>query len=127
MLKKLTPNLMVKDVNKTIQFYEETLGFAVIVTVPQNGEFNWALVKCGDVDLMLQKRESLIEEIPALKDKEIGGSLTLYIEATDIEALFNKVKDKVAVVQDLHTTFYGKKEFSIEDCNGYVLAFSQRS
>jgi hypothetical protein len=32
---------------------------------------------------------------------------------------------KAIFVQDLHTTFYGAREFAIQDCNGYVLAFAE--
>ncbi len=38
-LKKLTPNLMVKDVNRTIKFYKEFLSFELAQTVPEAGQF----------------------------------------------------------------------------------------
>ena len=28
------------------------------------------------------------------------------------------------LIKDIYTTFYGKKEFSIRDCNGYILTFA---
>ncbi len=124
-LRKLTPNLMVEDVNKTVDFYKNMLGFDVLATVPETGQLNWAMLKQGDVEMQFQTRASLSEEIPAFKDRAIGGTLTLYIDVEDVTALHNALKDKVAIVQAMHTTFYGTQEFAIEDCNSFVLSFSQ--
>lgn len=118
---------MVEDVNRTIEFYKDVLGFELLVTVPEAGQFNWAMLKCGNVEIMFQTRASLSEEIPTFKDKAIGGTLTLYIDVEDIKGLHASIKDKATIVQDMHTTFYGSQEFAIQDCNGFVLAFSQPS
>ena len=42
-LKKLTPNLMVEHVNDTVTFYKDVLGFTLLASVPEEGEFNWAM------------------------------------------------------------------------------------
>jgi catechol 2,3-dioxygenase-like lactoylglutathione lyase family enzyme len=44
-LKKLTPNLMVEHVNDTVAFYKDVLGFTLLASVPEEGEFNWAMMK----------------------------------------------------------------------------------
>ncbi len=126
-LKKLTPNLMVEDVNQTIEFYTNILGFDVLATVPEMGQLNWAMLKQGDVEIQFQLRASLTEELPIFKDKAIGGALTLYIGVEGIEELRERLKDKVTIVQDMHTTFYGTKEFAFQDPNGFVLSFSQEA
>lgn len=138
MLKKLTPNMMVEDVNQTIDFYSKTLGFQLVMAVmgnthevlseiPKDQTAIYALMKAGDVEMMFQTRKSLEEDVPALKDiRGIGGSLTFYFETEDLEGLHFKVKDHAKVVKDLFTTWYGMKEFYIQDCNGYILAFAER-
>ncbi|HYU73050.1 MAG TPA: VOC family protein [Ktedonobacteraceae bacterium] len=124
-LKKLTPNIMVEDVNRTIQFYKETLGFELLTSVPEKGQFDWAMMKRDGVEIMFQARASLGEEIPALQQKEIGGALTFYIDIEGVEELHAILKDKVTIVQEMHTTFYGAQEFAIQDCNGYILTFAE--
>ena len=124
-LKKLTPNLMVEDVNQTVDFYTNILGFNALATVPETGQLHWAMLKQGEVEIQLQLRASLTEELPIFRDKPIGGALTLYIGVEGIEELHDRLKDKVTIVQDMHTTFYGTKEFAIQDPNGFVLSFSQ--
>ena len=38
----------------------------------------------------------------------------------------DQIKKKVTIVQTLHKTSYGMLECTIEDCNGYLIAFSER-
>jgi len=125
-LRKLTPNLGVEDVDRTIKFYKDILGFELVLAVPPGGSTDWAVMRCGDVEMMFQSRTSLIEEIPVLKDREIGGALDFYVEVEDIKQLYANLEGKVTLVRDLHTTSYGMQEFLIQDCNGFVLAFGER-
>jgi uncharacterized glyoxalase superfamily protein PhnB len=125
MLKKLTPNLMVEDVNRTIAFYRDVLGFELLTTVPEEGQFDWAMMRRDNVEIMFQARSSLAAELPALTGVPIGGSLTFYVEVSGLKELYEQLKDKVEIVQDWHTTFYGTQEFAFKDCNSYIIAFSE--
>jgi uncharacterized glyoxalase superfamily protein PhnB len=124
-LKKLTPNLMVEDIDATLPFYTDVLGFTVVTTVPEQSPLAWAMLQRDDVIVMLQSRESLAAEIPSLRKEPINRSMTFYTEVTDVEGLLASVRDRAEIVQDLHTTFYGAKEFSIRDPNGYIFAFAE--
>src|SRR5213593_1634541 len=98
-LKKLTPNLMVEDVNRTIAFYKDVLGFQLLATVPETGQFGWAMMKRDNVEIMFQSRASLSEEIPLFSEKAVGGSLTLYIDVEDVQSMYAAVQGKARVVQ----------------------------
>jgi lactoylglutathione lyase len=74
---------------------------------------------------MFQSRASLGGEIPALQQREIGGALTFYINTEGIKELYADLQNKVSIVQEMHTTFYGAQEFAIQDSNGYILSFSE--
>ncbi len=124
-LKKLTPNLMVEDANETVNFYQDVLGFALVASVPEEGQFNWAMMQHDAVEIMFQSRASLTEDVPLFKDKAIGGSLTLYIDVEDIKGLYGQVQNRVTILHEMTTTFYGTREFTIQDCNRYVLTFAQ--
>jgi uncharacterized glyoxalase superfamily protein PhnB len=125
MIKTLTPNLMVEDVNQTITFYEDVFGFELSQTVPEEGKFAWASMRSGDVEVMLQERSSLSEELPVFENTPIGGSLTFYLRMNDLEGFYEKIKDQVTILQELHTTFYGMKEMAVKDLNGYVFVFAE--
>ena len=128
---------MIEDVNKTIDFYKDILGFEfvmgvptekneVLMKLPEDKALIYALMKFGNIEVMFQAKESLSEDIPIFKNMNIGASSTLYFEVDNVEELYNQLKDKVTVVKELHTTWYGMQEFYIKDCNGYILGFSQQ-
>lgn len=121
----LSPNLMVNDVNATLDFYINVLQFTKIATVPETGQFFWGMVKSGSVSIMFQQTDSIQEEYPELINNQVGGSFTLYIHVTDVHSLFGQIKEKVKIIKEIHTLPYGAIEFAIKDLNGYILVFSQ--
>lgn len=126
MLKKLTPNIMVEDVSRTVKFYKDLLAcFELIDHDSSKGKLNWALLRCGDEQLMFESRESMTNSIPILRNKNIGGAITIYIELEGIEELYKRIKDKVNIVRGLYDSGYGMREFSIQDCNGLVITFAE--
>ncbi|MGE5351627.1 MAG: VOC family protein [Acidobacteriota bacterium] len=126
--KKLTPNLMVNDVNETIKFYHDNFGFDAVVTIPDTGKYNFAILSNGNVELMVQKRESFSQDMNIPVEQQIGGTFSLFFEVNDILPLYDKTTASgLQVVRELHQTFYGSKEFTVRDNNGYILTFSEAS
>jgi uncharacterized glyoxalase superfamily protein PhnB len=119
----LSPNIFVKDINKTIDFYRQ-LGFELITTVPDKGDYVWAMMKCGNVTFMFQTFGRLSDPLPPISGHE-GGSLLFYIGLKNIRTFFDSIKDKVTIVKGLEKAFYGATEFSIKDNNGYILTFAE--
>jgi uncharacterized glyoxalase superfamily protein PhnB len=124
--KDLMPNLMVKDVNKTVDFYKNILGFNILQTVPESGNFVFAIANAGGVLISFQEENSIKDEYPQLNSFAQGGGITLYIHITDVNELFERIKNKAKIAKELHKTFYGSTDFAVEDCNGYILTFSQQ-
>lgn len=125
-MKFVTPELVVEDVNATVAFYRDVLGFESVITVPEEGVLDWALLKKGSVQLMIEAKRSIIKELPAFKDVQIGGSLILYIDVDEVQKFYEQIKQHVEVVREPHGTFYGAREFAIRDINSYVLLFAER-
>lgn len=123
-MESLSPNIFVKDINETIDFYKQ-LGFQLIMSVPEDGsELVWAMVMKGNVTFMFQTFTSLGDDLPVVSRTD-GASLLLYIKLKNIIAFFGAIKDKVTVVKGLEKTFYGATEFSILDNNNYLLTFAE--
>jgi len=119
----ISPNIFVTDINETIKFYQ-LLGFKLMMTVPEQGDFVWAMMTCGNVSFMFQTFDSLGSELPTISRQD-GGSLLLYIQMKEIRLFHDKIKDKVNLIKGLEKTFYGATEFSIQDINGYILTFAE--
>ncbi|AUP81559.1 VOC family protein [Flavivirga eckloniae] len=124
-LESLSPNIMVANVNETLDYYTNVLGFKLIDTNPESGKFEWGYVMLDNVGMMFQEETSLKNEYPELKDLNIGGALTFYIRIGKINELYEKLDGKVNIIKPMNRTFYGTNEFAIMDLNGYILTFSE--
>ena len=125
MYETVTVNMMVKNVKETIAFYEEKLGFQKILSVPEGKEvLDFAILNKDKISIMLQEQNSLTQEYPTLKTKEIIPTFTLFITVDDVKVMYQNLKNKVKLAKELHQTFYGKDEFAIFDNNGNILTIS---
>ena len=123
---KLTPNLIVASVERSLAFYADILGFERGMTVPDRSPFVFASVTSGPVELFFNDAAAAIKEYPTFAGRPIGATGTLYIETKDVDALHEQLQSKTKVVMPLVTQFYGVREFAIEDPDGYVITFAER-
>ena len=125
MYETATTNIMVKNVYETIAFYQSKLGFQKVLSVPESGEnLDFAILSKDKISIMFQAQQSLLDEYPTLQQSEIIPTFTLFMTVSDVEKLYQELKDKVELAQELHKTFYGKDEFAIFDNNKNVLTIS---
>ena len=121
----LTPNLIVADVERSMAFYRDLLGFTVEQTVPDAPPLVFAIVRSGPVEVYLNAPGPAVEEYPAFKDRPIGGTLTLFIRLTGIRAAYDALRARVNVVMPLEKKWYGVTEFAISDPDGYLITFAE--
>ncbi|MFB6089430.1 MAG: VOC family protein [Halobellus sp.] len=127
-LKSLTPNLMVDDIEATVDWYREVFDSEVVATLPSDADdYFWAQVTVGESLVMFQERESLEAKVPAMADRETGGSTALYIDVDDAKAMQERLETAGAeLVEPPEETEYGWRLFAATDPNGYVLWFGER-
>jgi uncharacterized glyoxalase superfamily protein PhnB len=125
-LKKLTPNLVVADVARSMAFYRDVLGFQATATVPDAAPYVFTSLQSGTVEIFLNAPEPAIAEYPSFKGRPIGGTLTLFIEVAGIAAVYESLKSRVKVTMPLEKKWYGVTEFAFEDPDGYVITFAER-
>lgn len=124
-MESLYPNLFVKDIRATLDFYK-LLGFTLTMSVPgeNDDDLVWAMVTNGKVTFMFQSFKSIGDTLPQIKRQE-GGPLLFYIKVQRIREFFESIREKTALVHGLQKTFYGATEFSILDINGFMLTFAE--
>ena len=126
-LKKLTPNLIVSNVERSIAFYRDVLGFTVAFHVPETSPFVFAAMQSGPIEIFLNAPEPAVAEYPAFKDRPIGGTLTLFIEVAGVHAVHDSLKNKVRIVMPLEAKWYGMTEFAFADPDGYLITYAERT
>ena len=126
MFRKLTPNLLVDDVERSLRFYVDVLGFARGMTVPEAPPFAFGSVVSGSVEIFFNERDTATKEYPAFAGKPIGATGTMFIEMEDVGSLHERLEGRLTIVMPLVTQWYGLKEFAIADPDGYLITFAER-
>ena len=81
------------------------------------GVINWASLVLGQSEVMLNcgGHASTAER----------RDVDLYITVDDVDQTFARVTPLAELVEDLHDTDYGMREFIVRDCNRFWLTFGQ--
>jgi uncharacterized glyoxalase superfamily protein PhnB len=124
---KLTPNLVVADVERSLAFYTSVLGFNRGMTVPDAPPLVFAQVERDGVEVFLNAAAAAAAEYPAFSDQTPGGTFTMFIEVEDVAALHRQLDGRVRVVMPFEKKWYGMTEFAIADPDGYVITFAERT
>lgn len=115
-LNKLTPLLCTHRLKETVDWYVNVLGFTCSDFVP---DYEFARVQLNGADIMLA---SANEHFPF---DEPGFTGSFYINTNNVDAWWDKLKDKCRVCYPVETFDYGMREFGVFDINGYLLQFGQ--
>ena len=123
-MKKLTPVLVVDQVEPCAAFWTGALGFQRTAEVPHEGELGFVILQKDAVEIMYQSRASVAADLPPLAE---GPYRTiLFIEVDDLDAVEAAVAG-AEVVQPRRTTFYGMMEIGVREPGGNVVIFAQPS
>ncbi len=122
----LSPILAVADIDASIEFYVQKLGFSKNWSIPNaNGKTDFASVKFADAEILLGVLEGFVEPDDVQKR---GIGVQLYIEVPqDIDSIYNQAKAGGAnITRDIADRDWGERTFSVKDIDGYHLLFAQR-
>ncbi|MGA2236551.1 MAG: VOC family protein [Terriglobales bacterium] len=126
-IKKLTPNLVVRNVEASLKFYQEILGLEKAINVPEQSPYVFASVSNGSVEIFFNDQKTVAAEYPKLATK-IGASLTLYMEVDSLQSVLDRVQKAGAKISmPVTDQFYGMKEFAFEDVDGYTITIAQKA
>ncbi len=119
MAEKVVPMIHVPDVRATVDWYE-SIGFTVTATYGDDGEgLSFAMLSFGSSEVMFNQGGQ-----PSARHRR---EVDLYVYANNVDNLYQRLKDRVEVVEGPHDTFYGMREFIIRDLNRFWITFGQPS
>ena len=122
----ITPNLLVRDVKKSTEFYRDVLGFTMGETVPDKEPFVFVWMKHGEVSVFLNDIKAAEHDYPPAATMPQGGTAALFFIITDVDAYHATVAPKANVIMPLKTQFYGMREFAVTDPDGHIITFAER-
>ncbi len=126
----LVPEFWCSDLEESVRFYTEMLGFSV---TQRRGEGHHAYLELGNAQLMLAHWEQDGVWDPAPLEKPYGRGVNFQILVEDVRAMYNRLLSAgVKPFVELHTRWYWRTdqmdertEFGLLDPDGYLLRFSQ--
>ena len=113
---RVIPMIHVPDVRQTAEWYRE-IGFQVEGIYDDGEEATFAVLSfgatqvyfnCGGTPSDARRREA-----------------DLYVHTSQIDALHERLRDRVDVVEPPHDTFYGARELIIRDLNRFWITFGE--
>jgi predicted enzyme related to lactoylglutathione lyase len=116
--KRISPMLAVANMDETILFYQNVLGFKPTMQSPE-----YSIVERDSQTIHFQKAAS--EEVMNC----VRGHTEIYIEVSDIRSLWEHVKPFKTKykIRDLFDREYGMTEFHISDPNGCLVFVGEPS
>jgi uncharacterized glyoxalase superfamily protein PhnB len=124
-VKRITPVLLVKEIEPVIPFWVGRLGFAKTIEVPDGNKIGFVTFQKGAAEVMYQTYASVEKDAPKEVSATAGkGPTYLYMDVDNLDAVLAAMKD-VKIVMPVRTAFYGMKEFSVQDPGGHFITFAQ--
>ncbi len=111
-MQAVSPYLAVANVRASMQFLENTLGFAATVALADpDGQLRYAEMRRGDTAVMLVRKGD--ETMPG------GGAAALYTYVDDVDAAVARARDLGAGCGVTEDTTWGDRAAVVTDPDGY--------
>jgi uncharacterized glyoxalase superfamily protein PhnB len=124
-VKKITPVLLVGQIEPILPFWIDRLGFTKAIEVPDGTKLAFVDFQKGSVEVMYQTYASVEKDAPPeMRAAARKGPTYLYLEVDNLDAVLAAMKDVNKVMPE-RTAFYGMREFAVQDPAGHFITFAQ--
>jgi uncharacterized glyoxalase superfamily protein PhnB len=124
-VKRITPILFAQELEPSIKFWTEKMGFQKSVEVPEGNKTGFVILEKAGTELMYQSFASVDKDNATTGQAVRKGPSFLYIEVADLDAALGTTKGS-EIVMPVRTTFYQARESGIKDPAGHYIIFAQQ-
>lgn len=124
-IRGMVPLLQVFDMPTSIHFYRDVLGFEVVQTSRPGDDCDWAALRFGSVEIMLNTAYER-EYRPAKPDQRriaAHDDTCLYFACEDVEGTYRYLRDHGVAAMEPKVAPYGMKQVYVHDPDAYNLCF----
>jgi uncharacterized glyoxalase superfamily protein PhnB len=117
------PLLQVFDMQTSLAFYQDILGFEIVQRTDHDW---WAMIRLGSATLMLNTAYEDDERPAAAAPERVRGhnDVSLYFEFRDLDALYSHLRACGCALMPPANTSYGLRQLNLKDPDGYELCFT---
>ncbi|MFW9856222.1 MAG: VOC family protein [Candidatus Thorarchaeota archaeon] len=119
---KLEPMIYTTNIENSILFYRNVLGFEIDEFYPDRQKPSWVAIRIGNDRLGIGKTFTDINH--KFHPRGVDGSgVQFYIRVTNVDQIYEKLQNKVEIIDDIENKPWGDREFTFKDPNGYLISF----
>jgi glyoxylase I family protein len=121
----LTPLLQVFDMQTSLAFYCDILGFELVASAGPPDDIGWVLLRRDKTELMLNTVYEKPDRPPAPDPARLAAhsDTVIYFGCSDIDAVYTELSLKGLKIQKPTVAPYGMKQLYVLDPDGYNLCF----
>ena len=115
---RLIPLIWVRDIERTVAFYRDRLGFSMTGSWEQGSRLAWCRMERDGAALMFQ------EPHHGGVDLQVRPrGVILYFICDDADAMHTDLVSRGLEVDEPNTVFYGMRQVTVFDPDGYEVCF----
>lgn len=123
---KITPILIVDEIEPSLKFWVDQLGFTKTVEVPEGDKIGFVILQKEGTEVMFQSRESVRKDAGPAADAVLKQGASLYIEVDDFSDAVKRVRGAEVLVPE-RVAPYGMREIFVREPGRHVLGFAARA
>lgn len=118
---KIEPLIYVSNLSNSIRFYTEILEFRKGDLYPDDKNPTYAPIFIDGYKLMLATARNKNNKF---HPGGIGGSgVQFFIQVDNVDEIYERIKDRVKILDKIETKSWGDREFTIKDPDDYLISF----
>lgn len=121
----LTPLIQVFNMPRSLAFYRDVLGFAVISDSGNGDDSSWVWLRSNGCDLMLndQYEPGSAPDSPPAERVEWHSDTCFYFGCPDVDAAYEYLRSKGIELDRPKMAPYGMKQLYVRDPDNYNICF----
>lgn len=128
---QLTPEFDVFNLEETLHFYVDLIGFEVVYDRPED---KFAFLQFEEAQIMVQELDIENNKWGTGKlEYPLGRGINFELGVSNIDEIYNRLKEaNYKIFVDIENHYYrkdnetlGEREFLVQDPNGYLIRFAQ--
>jgi len=123
---KITAVLLVDELEKSLPFWVERMGFEKTIDVPDGDRLSFAILVRDGAEVMLQTIASARKDAPVFVPQGPASRASLFIEVEDFADVLKRLEGYPIALAD-RTTFYGMREIGVIEPGGHNVIFAART
>jgi uncharacterized glyoxalase superfamily protein PhnB len=123
---KITPVLIVEEIEKSLAFWVDRMSFTKTVDVPEGDRLGFVILARDGAELMMQTLSSVRRDEPKFAPEGINtkGS-ALFIEVEDFAEVRRRLEGYPILMPE-RITFYGMREIGVSEPGGHTVIFAAK-